>query len=457
MAIEYVRTDNLRIWYSLTNLAHIKLKLNVARQICIQDFKKRELGKNFIERKIMVGAFILRGMLLSSILPAVYAQPYDPGTPPQVVQRVCSQCHALEIMGKCLAGDCAGHRVTRVDKPGPWDMVLDRMEGRGAHMGASERQDILAYLQKSYPPKHYPLAWKKVGDFAGRAGWNVNNLKGVEDFLYAGFEGDGKIFRAADGVNWQQVASTGHDIVYHVTPFKGALYAGIAEPDPQIWRSTDGSDWQEYTRLPAGDVGVYSVGVFKNRLYAGTGRGWIYRSDDGKKWQKVAALNGDITATMNEWTRFLIPFKGYLYAGIEQGRLYRSADGLTWTKVNLNIGDNNGMRSATVFNGELYVGASADGTIWKSKDGQAWQRVFKSPNDSVYSAAMAAAGKYLFASIGGYIYRTLDGLAWEEVGQLTPYVIEAMTAWRGNIYVGTLSPPSGFIYRADPEQQLSAP
>lgn len=405
----------------------------------------------------MVGAFILRGMLFSSILPAVYAQPHDPGTPQQVVQRICSQCHALEIMGKCVAGDCAGPRVTRIAEPRPWDLVLDRMAGRGAHMNAGERQDILTYLQESYPPKRYPLAWKKVGDFAGGTGWNVNNLQGIKNFLYAGFEGDGKIFRTADGVNWQQVASTGHYTIYSITSFKNALYAGIAEPDPQIWRSADGADWQEHFSLPAKDVGVYSVGVFKNRIYAGTGRSWIYRSDDGKKWQKVAALNGDIPAIMSKWTRFLIPFKGYLYAGIEQGRLYRSADGIKWTEANLNLGDKNGMRSATVFNGELYVGASTDGTIWKSKDGQTWQRAFKSPNSAIYAASMAAAGKYLFASIGGYVFRTRDGLTWEEVGHLTPYVIEAMTAWNGNIYVGTLSSPSGFIYRADPEQQLTAP
>ena len=405
---------------------------------------------------ITIAALITRIVLLNSILTNAHAQPQDQSTPPQTMQRICSQCHALEVMGNCLAGDCANPRTVRVAKAKPWDMVLDRMKGKGAQINESERQDILAYLQEAYPPKHYPLAWKKVGDFAGQVGWNVNTLKGLSDFLYAGFEGNGKIFRSADGINWQEVANTGHYLVSYITPFKGALFAGIAEPSAQMWRSTDGSDWQEYSRLPAEDVGVYSVGVFKNRLYAGTGRSWIYRSDDGKKWQKVAAFKGDVPVILKHWSRFLIPFKGYLYAGFEHGPLYRSADGLTWVRVNLNMGDDNGARSATIFKGELYVGTTMDGAIWKSKNGQVWQRAFKSPNASIYAASMTAAGDYMFATIGGYVFRTPDGKDWEEVGHLTPYVIEAMTAWRGKVYVGTLTSPSGFIYQADPAQRFSA-
>lgn len=404
----------------------------------------------------MVGAFIISCSLLSAIFSPAYAQVAQ-STPPEVVQRVCSQCHALEIAGKCLAGDCSTPRTVRVINPPSWDLVLDRMQGRGAKFSADERREIVAYLHYHYPSKPYPLAWKKVGEFAPRGGWNVNNLKGMPDFLYAGFEGNGIIFRSPDGINWQEVADTGHYTVYQITPFKGALYAGIAEPDPQIWRSSNGLNWQEHARLPADDVGVYSVGVFKKRLYAGTGRGRIFRSNDGKKWEQVAVLKGDVQSMIVNWVRFVIPFKGYIYAGMEQGRLFRSADGRAWSKANLNIGNDNGFRSATIFNGELYVGSSTDGTIWKTKDGQTWQRAFKSPNKAIYVAAMADAGKYLFVSIGGYVFRTVDGLAWEEVGQLTPFVIEAMTAWRGNVYVGTLTQPVGFVYRVNPEQNMAAP
>lgn len=397
----------------------------------------------------MVSALILKSLLLGSIVSSVYAQPSDVSAPPQAMQRICSQCHALEIMGKCLAGDCAAPQVVRVAEPRSWGRVLDRMKGRGAIFNERERQEILTHLQASYPPKRDPLTWNKVGDFAPRGGWNINNLMGDANFLYAGFEGDGKIFRTPDGINWQEVADTRHDMVFHITSFKGALYAGIAEPDPQIWRSIDGLHWQEYARLPADDIGVYSLGIFKNHLYAGTGKGFIYRSDNGKKWAQVAALQGDVSQVMSRWPRFFIPFKGYLYTGFEQGPLYRSANGSAWTQSNLKIGDDGGTRCATVFKGELYVGTMGDGTIWKTKDGQVWQQAFKSSNGLAHVDSMAVAGKYLFASLGGYVFRSLDGLAWEEVGKLTPYVIEAMTAWRGKIYAGTLTQPVAFLYQAD--------
>lgn len=402
----------------------------------------------------MVWTFIIEGLLLNVIVASAYAQPVKPDSPPPALQRVCSQCHSLEIMGKCLAGDCSQSFTIHTTQSLPWDKVLDRMKGRGANFVAGDRLEILAYLNETYPPKRYPLDWERVGDFAGQKGWNVTTLREYKDFLYAGFEGSGKIFRTGNGISWQEVANTRHDTAYSITPFKGKLYAGTAEPDPQIWRSNDGLIWQPSAALPTADLGVYCVGVFKNKLYAGTGRSWIYRSSDGKKWEQVAALKGDVQTVFSNWMRFLIPFKGMLYAGIEQGALYRSADGITWVQANLNIGDNIGLRGATVFNGALYVGTTSGGVIWKSNDGQTWHRVFESPyNTPSYVASMAVAGKYLFASVGGYVFRTPDGLAWEEVGHLTPHTLEAMTAWRGNIYVGASTTPAGFIYRADPSKK----
>ena len=402
---------------------------------------------------------LLLHLLLNSAVPPAHALPHDLLPPPQSMQRICSQCHALEVMGKCLAGDCASDQVRRIATPQPWDLVLDRMQGRGAKFTSDEQQEILAYLQQSFPPKQYPLAWEKVGDFAGKGGWNIVSLREYAGFLYAGFEGNGKIFRTSDGITWGEVASTGNDSVYGITPFKGVLYAGSAEPDPQIWRSRDGQHWQQYANLPRADGGIHSMGVFKNKLYAGTGRSWIYRSSDGKKWAKITTLKKDVLPVFQNWTRFLIPFKGYLYAGTEIGSLYRSSDGLNWTQTNLEISSYNGLRGATVFNNALYVGTTGDkGTIWKTQDGQSWQRVFQSAdNSATYVASLAVAGKYLFASISGYVFRSLDGLAWEEVGHLSPYTLEAMISWRGQIYAGALTAPAGSIFRANPAQKLVLP
>ena len=349
--------------------------------------------------KIMISKAVLTLFVLSNlILPEVYAQTQEPNQPsqktepPLTLQRICSACHALEIMGNCLAGDCSNLktiRVIRVAEPRPWDMVLDRMKGRGALFNEIERHEILTYLQAAYPAKLYPLAWKQVGAFEP-GGWNVTTLREHAGFLYAGFEGNGKIFRTSDSLDWQEVINTNQYTVYGITPYKNFLYAGAAEPEPQLWRSTNGFQWQKIATLPAEDVGIYALGVFKNKLYAGSGRSWIYRSSDGAHWEKVAALKGDVPTNFSNWMRFLFPFKGYLYAGVELGSLYRSADGITWTAANLQVKKDDGFRGVAVFKGALYVGTTTSGEIWKTTDGQRWRRAFKpAKNSANYVGSMA--------------------------------------------------------------------
>ncbi|MDO8414245.1 MAG: hypothetical protein Q7S51_10710 [Gallionellaceae bacterium] len=399
------------------------------------------------------GIVIAQGILLNAMVANTYAQVQEQETAAQTVQRVCSQCHALEIQGNCLAGDCAGKvkPTIRRTSPPPWEMVLDWMGSKGARFTDGERQEILAYLQENYPSQSYPLAWKRINAFVGQGGWNVTSLQGYGEALYAGFEGNGKIFRTTDGTNWQEALNTHQSTVYGITSFRGALYAATDEPYAQIWRSVNGLNWQLRASLPTGNSGIQSMGVFKNKLYAGTARSWIYRSSDGLHWEQVAALKGDVPNQFSNWTRFLIPFKGYLYAGTELGSLYRSVDGLAWTQINGEVSNSQGFRGATVFKNALYVGATRGGVIWKTEDGKVWQRAFKAPHDFTgYVASMAVAGKYLFAGINGYVFRTIDGSTWEEVGHLGPSALEAMTVWRGTLYVGAIMAPDSHIYSVQP-------
>ena len=408
-----------------------------------------------IKRGVFFLTICVQAVLWSTYPIYTYAQPGIKGNPELTVQRLCGQCHALKVAGDCLAGNCEGpNRVIQVIQPPPWDFVLDNMLNKGATISKKEQQEILAFLKKNYPAKRYPLSWKKIGALTHTDGWNITSLRAYKGMLYAGFEGNGKIFRSGDGIRWVEVASTNSEAVYGITPFQGLLYAGIAEPTPQIWHSKNGLQWQPGATLPVEDAGVYSTGVFKDQLYVGTGRSWIYRSSDGQKWEKVAALKGDVPAIFWNWVRFLIPFKGYLYAGIEQGPLYRSADGAAWTEIKSEVGGGNGVRGAAVFKNALYVGATSGGDIWKTEDGQTWQHVLKAPNDSPgYVASMTVAGKYLFATINGYIYRSPDGLAWEEVAYFGFRSMEDMTFWRNMLYVGVAVSPDAYIYRAYPSNK----
>jgi len=392
---------------------------------------------------VMVGGALL---LALALVPLSAAQE----SAQETVRRVCSRCHALQIIGQCVAGDCQGDHVVKLLKPAPWDFVVDWMQTMGAKMTEAEQQAIQIYLQTTHPAPRYPLSWAKVPARLGEGGWNAVTMKENGGFLYAGFEGNGSIFRSTDGLQWQQVVDTNHYTVYGITPFQGMLYAGTNDPDPQIWTSRDGAGWTLKAKLPAEDHGVISLGVFQGALYAGTARAWIYRSRDGEQWEKVADLKGVSRPSYIHWVRFLFEFKGQLYAGLERGSLYRSADGAIWSPVAREATGSAGLRGAAVFQDALYIGTTGGGRIWRSRDGLAWQQVFQAPAhvQRGYVASMATAGDALFAGIDGYVFRTTDGLRWEEVGHLSPSTIEAMGVFQNALYVGAVVPPRAILYRA---------
>ncbi|MDZ4383977.1 MAG: hypothetical protein U0940_00690, partial [Nitrospirota bacterium] len=249
--------------------------------------------------------------------------------PREAVQRICSQCHGLEVNGHCLAGDCSkGEGVHRTGGR-QWTFVVDWMRSMGARMDDQEQRRITDYLTETYPAKPYPLAWEKAATLSG-GGWNVTSLTTMGSHIYAGTEGGGRIYRSADGMDWEEVCNTGEYTVYGITEFKGAYFAGANSPVPEIWKSLDGKEWSKRAVLPEDQEGILSMGVFKDYLYAGTGRGKIYRSPDGERWEEVATLK---EVEEPHWVRFIIEFKDELYVGTQPGLLYRSRDGKEWIEI----------------------------------------------------------------------------------------------------------------------------
>jgi hypothetical protein len=100
----------------------------------------------------------------------------------------------------------------------------------------------------------------------------------------------------------------------------------------------------------------------------------------------------------------------------------------------------------------LYVGTTSKGEIWRTVGGEAWERVFAAKDSrsarTGYVAALARAGDALFASVNGRVLRSRDGRVWDEVGELTPFTVEAMHEFGGALYAGTTLPPRAWVYRS---------
>lgn len=373
------------------------------------------------------------------------------------MHRVCSSCHGLTVDGQCLTSECGDGTVHSAGGR-PWSFVVDWMMSMGAVINDKDNEVITKYLDENYPSKDYPVLWEKAVSLPVRD-WNVTTMRAIGPYIYAGTEGGGRIYRSPDGKVWDEVCSTGGIAVYGITHFKGSYYAGVNDPRPEIWSSPDGKKWFRKAVLPEDQTGVISLGSFKEHLYAGTARGRLFRSYDGERWEEAAVLK---QTEAPHWTRFILEFKDKIYAGTQLGYIYRSRDGAIWEEVGgpVREGKNRyGLRGAEVFDGSLYVGSITHGEIWKSENGEKWEMVFDATPDRErgYVASMTVYDRSLYSGIrthSGFIYRTDDGLKWTEVGNISPYTTEAMTAFKGNLYAGSLIPPRANIYQGSVKTPL---
>lgn len=242
----------------------------------------------------------------------------------------------------------------------------------------------------------------------GTGNWVVSNMPGLSrnnvqfhgfipfgGYLYAGTtnptEG-GEIWRTANGLDWNRVASVGlSNIYYDPAPFSeqlspigvfgSYLYVGAVNRDrgAEIWR-TDGTTW---TRVLTGgrntksNFGVFGVGTVKDGfLYVGvhnndTG-GEIWRTDNGTTWTR--AIYGGFGDRNNRNIRVRGLYNNCLYAGTLNTatgtEVWASCDGRTWSQSSLDgFGDPanfNISGTFTEFNGNLYIGTknASGGQLW---------------------------------------------------------------------------------------------
>jgi photosystem II stability/assembly factor-like uncharacterized protein len=363
-----------------------------------------------------------------------------------IISSRCGACHGVTIGDRCAAGDC-GARSHAIE-PRPWTLVLRWMQAMGCILSDSEHAELDRYLMSRYG-KVPVMEWEPLEPVPD--GWNVVALKPFRDRLYAGIEGAGAAVRL-EGRSWRPVLTTDAYTVYGLVSFRSRLVAGTNQPRAEVWTSADGTEWSRDATLPAEERGIISLGVFRDALYAGTTRGRVYRTTDGRTWSQAGSLLPAAENRFSNWVRFLVPFNGSLYAGIEREGVFRSGDGATWEAMLPSSGPRAGVRAAVVARDFLYVGTTSAGEVWRTRDGSTWERVFAAGKSEgargEYVASLAEAGGVLYAAVNGRVQRSRDGLSWSEVGELTPFTIEAMQEHGGALYAGTALPPRAWVYRS---------
>ncbi len=207
----------------------------------------------------------------------------------------------------------------------------------------------------------------------------------------------------------------------------------------------DGTTWVLNVTLPAATQ-IYSLGIFQNKLYAGTwSNGQVFVTDDGVLWSlSTGSVGGEgFCFTLEE-------FNGALYSGVGIGATQNQInkfDGFTWVG-NVILPTTRSVRTLKVYNGELYAGTEgnyvvdAGGGVFVTTNGTTWSeskrftaigslertvQCLEVFNNKLY------AGTNRNASLGIF-----DGTSWSEI---TPFgaatSVYTLKVYNGKLYAGT--------------------
>ncbi|MBC7774161.1 MAG: T9SS type A sorting domain-containing protein [Phycisphaerae bacterium] len=176
------------------------------------------------------------------------------------------------------------------------------------------------------------------------------------------------------------------------------------------------------TNCPTGG-GINAFAVKETYLFAGTGGGGIFRSDDnGTSWTPVNSglTNTDVSSLAVNGV--------YLFAGTSGG-IFRSDDnGANWTSINSWIPLD--VNSLAVMGTNLFAGTYHEGVFRSDDNGTNWASIGNGLPDTdpynfnPYVTALVVSGTNLFAglSVGGVCRLDYDGTYWT---QLTGGDVEA--------------------------------
>ena len=273
--------------------------------------------------------------------------------------------------------------------------------------------------------------WQPVS--TGLTGGVVTAIKEIRGFLLAGTLGSG-VFRSADnGFTWQ-LANNGLTArsLFNFVSRSGVTFAtsfDAYEPEsgiiPGVYRSADnGLTW---TQVLTDSIGFprnaaqnrnsfYGLLQTERALYAGSGNGHVWVSQNGFGW-RLAAIQDAVTPV----AAIAEGLGESIFAATLGNGVYRSDDnGLTWRKMVLEANNANAEVAYSMIvdaSGIMFVG-TFDGLYRSRNNGSSWERLRTFPIlvGKPLTSMQIVGGILYVATDGKGIWRTLDnGDSWEEV------------------------------------------
>ncbi|MBO9374883.1 MAG: NHL repeat-containing protein [Chloroflexus sp.] len=326
-------------------------------------------------------------------------------------------------------------------------------------------------------------AGPRTGQFRGARGVAVDNAGNI----YVADRLNHRIQKFAPGVpGWKQVNINGFGErrnlwISSLISFKGALYATGLQP--YVWRMASDGTWSQVSTLGFGDSTnseIDAMAVFNGHLYAATFTfvcddpdcdTWhtngpqFWRTADGATWENVTPP-GSIGSGYR-WVPTMLSAGGYLYTALARGdqnslggEIWRTADGQSWQRIaSGGFGDpyNTDVLSLVEYNGYLYAGTRhgdwqddghpngpLGGEIWRY-DGTNWSRV----NDPGFGDVEAHRVEKLLVfnnALYAYVSRVGGTSKGAEIWRCTTTVCTSQSDWTKVMDNGFGNPQNQYIY-----------
>ena len=167
------------------------------------------------------------------------------------------------------------------------------------------------------------------------------------------------------------------------------------------YTTNDGSNW---IRTNLNNAAGYSILINGTNIFAGTQNGVYKTTNNGTNWTQMGL-------TVPIWT--MAKYGDTLFAGTQPLGVYRSTNnGLNWTQTSLN---NKLISSLAIKDNMIFAGDNAQAIVYRSTDnGNNWTQFSLGGGPTVSVLSLAVINNTIFAGVNNYgIYTsTNNGLNW---------------------------------------------
>jgi Secretion system C-terminal sorting domain len=267
----------------------------------------------------------------------------------------------------------------------------------------------------------------------GLSNTNINGLSASGDKVYAATNKGVFVSPNTNGA-WS-AANTGYaDTTNAVLVFNNKLFAGTQRDGLYKSNSISAVSWAAFN-TGFNNLETFTLYNSNQLVIAATNKGLFVSRDLAANYTRA---NKGLTDSLNVTS---LSFAGTkLFAGTRNGGMFVSADtGKTWTSANNGLTNNNILKIITV--GANIIAAAGNGTIFISPAAAInWQQAAGAPTNTLPTALATDGTRVFLGTSGKGVYASTGGTSWTAINNgLSDLKVTALAVAEASVFVGTMT------------------